>query len=167
MSDHEHVWETLEDGSKLCFECDQRMPVPALFKYSFTVKGSYPDGNKATMYGHIYDEDGTPWSAFDKAVAACQALTPELVVDRTKPGQVSLRKNKKPYPRIEVIHEPPEFKRDPQEKCCFCQQPTPYWVKGKDVACCQACATTHVLAEVPAKADWCAKNKVPHDAANN
>lgn len=47
------------------------------------------------MSGHIEDEDGYPWSAFDKAVKVCQDMTPGLVVDTSKPGQVTLRKLKR------------------------------------------------------------------------
>lgn len=135
------------------------MPAPPLFKYNFTVKGRYPDGNTARMEGHIYDVDGYPWSAFDKAVACCKKVTPGLIVSLDKPGNVTLKKLKKPYLRIAVVHEGKEWKRDPQEHCCFCGQPTPYWVKEKDVACCQGCAATHVFDEVPTKAEWIAKQR--------
>lgn len=63
--------------------------------YSFTVRGVYPNGNKASMSGHVCDEgDDYPWSAFDKAVKACTDITPGLIVDQSKPGQVTLRKLK-------------------------------------------------------------------------
>ena len=115
------------------------------------------------MDGHVYDVDGTPWSAFDKALEVCRKTHSSLIVDQTKPGWCVLTKNKKPFLRIAVVREPKEFKHDPMEKCCFCGQPTPYWVRKADVACCQACAAIHALEEVPNKQDWIARNKEPHE----
>lgn len=59
--------------------------------YSFTVRGHYPNGNKATMSGYLRADADYPDSAFDQAVLTCQDLTPGLVVDRAKPGTVTLR----------------------------------------------------------------------------
>ena len=75
--------------------------------YSFEVNGSYQNGHKVTMKGHIQDEDGYPFSAFDKAVQACQDLTPGLLVERSLPGSVILKKlkgNPKFY-SIAVLHK--------------------------------------------------------------
>jgi len=62
--------------------------------YAFTVKGKYPDGNQATMSGRIKCEDGYPMAAFEVAIKTCQDLSPGLIVDMTKPNQVTLRKLK-------------------------------------------------------------------------
>ena len=59
--------------------------------YSFTVYGYYPNGNKTKMQGHLQDRPGSPQSAFLKAVKACEELTPGLIVDMAKPGQVILQ----------------------------------------------------------------------------
>ena len=62
---------------------------------------------------------------------------------------------------IRLVKEPDGD--EPLERCCFCRVTTPYWtsIKGrklnKQVACCEACAKSHKVAEVPTKADWCKK----------
>lgn len=66
----------------------------AMVVYNFTVTGKYPDGNRARMHGVLEDKDGFPFSAFDKAVEICKKLTPGLIVDLAKPGQVVLKKKK-------------------------------------------------------------------------
>lgn len=63
--------------------------------YSFTVKGRFPGGNTTTMSGHLQAADGYPFAAFDKAVATCKEMTPDLIVDTAKPNQVILRKLKR------------------------------------------------------------------------
>lgn len=65
-----------------------------LVVYNFTVKGHYPDGNRARMHGTVVAKDGYPFDAFDKAVEACKRVTPGLIVDLTKPSQVVLKKRK-------------------------------------------------------------------------
>lgn len=53
----------------------------------------------------------------------------------------------------------------PYEACCFCRAPTAYWTKiaarqpGEQVACCQACARTHKVPEVPTKEAWFEKEE--------
>lgn len=64
-------------------------------KYTFWVKGVYPDGNRAKMSGEVNGPDGYPFSVFEEAVATCQRITPGLMVDLTKPGSVVLRKRKR------------------------------------------------------------------------
>jgi hypothetical protein len=105
--------------------------------------------------------DGCPFSAFEKAVKVCQEVTPGLMVDMSKPGQVTLQKLKKPLRRIQIVKEPHDLAQNftEMENCCFCSLPTNYWVPKKDVACCPTCAMTHVLEEVPTKAEWCAKRR--------
>lgn len=43
------------------------------------------------------------------------------------------------------------------ENCCKCRAPTRYWYAAKDVAVCPECARTMRVADVPTKAEWCAK----------
>jgi hypothetical protein len=62
--------------------------------YSFTVKGTHSDGYMVEMRGRLQAGDGYPLNAFDKAVAVCQKTSPRLLVDRSKPGHVTLRKLK-------------------------------------------------------------------------
>lgn len=50
-------------------------------KYTFWVKGTYPDGNRGKMSGEVVGPDGYPFSVFEEAVAACLRLTPDLVVN--------------------------------------------------------------------------------------
>jgi hypothetical protein len=63
--------------------------------YNFTVKGRYPDGTRARIQGTVNAPDGYPSAAFDAAVKACQEVTPEIIVDREKRGQVVIRKKKR------------------------------------------------------------------------
>lgn len=63
-------------------------------KYTFWVKGTYPDGNRGKMSGEVVGPDGYPFSVFEEAVAACLRLTPDLVVNLEKPSSVVLRKKK-------------------------------------------------------------------------
>ena len=63
--------------------------------YSFTVKGTFENGNKATVSGTVVDAPDYPTSAFDKAVAACKRLTPDILVDMSKGGNVVLRQLKR------------------------------------------------------------------------
>jgi len=65
------------------------------YRYSFSVRGRYPNGNTAKMSGYVYAEDGYPFSAFEDAVKVCEDITPGLIVDRQKPGQITLRKLKR------------------------------------------------------------------------
>ena len=46
---------------------------------------------------------------------------------------------------------------DTREHCCICRAKTNYWYTPKDVALCPDCAKTTHLAQVPTKAEWCAK----------
>lgn len=61
-------------------------------KYKFKVKATYPDGNKGTFHGDVFAEDDG--KAFDKAVEAVKAITPDAIVDRTKPGQIVITRRK-------------------------------------------------------------------------
>ena len=45
----------------------------------------------------------------------------------------------------------------PLERCCFCRKRTNMWAPKADVACCTPCAETHEEADLPTKAEWCAK----------
>jgi len=66
----------------------------ALVEYVFTVKGCYPNGTKTVVTGTLSAPDGFPFEAFDAAVGLCQKLTPDLIVDQTRPSQVILRKKR-------------------------------------------------------------------------
>ena len=46
---------------------------------------------------------------------------------------------------------------DVQERCCLCRKPTRFWYTPKDVALCEACATTATPAALPTKEAWIAK----------
>ena len=63
--------------------------------YSFTVRGHYPNGNKATFSGHVSDLPGYPSSAFEKAIKACEDVTPGLSVNRESRNHCSLRQLKR------------------------------------------------------------------------
>jgi len=79
------------DGSGLNFT---KAMSDKLSYYSFTVKGTYPNGNRAKMSGHLKDTPGYPNSAFTKAVEACKEVTPDLIVDLSVPGNVVLKQLK-------------------------------------------------------------------------
>lgn len=51
----------------------------------------------------------------------------------------------------------------PNERCCFCWQPSAHWAQPQDVACCEACARKHTAEELPEKMNWIdeAKKKFP------
>jgi len=63
--------------------------------------------------------------------------------------------------QIENENDPQATFRD-LEHCCFCDKPTPYWHKPKDVAVCPSCAAVNDPEDVPSKADWCAAHKSKH-----
>lgn len=48
--------------------------------------------------------------------------------------------------------------RDTLERCCMCRKETPFWHRS-DVALCPDCAKTTKLADLPTKAEWCAKEE--------
>ena len=62
---------------------------------------------------------------------------------------------------IPLEHENDPDARGLYECCCFCWQPTPWWTEiagrrpGEQVACCQGCAKTHRVKDVPSKRYWC------------
>ena len=61
---------------------------------------------------------------------------------------------------IEVAREPGDLTAIAcLERCCFCRTPTPYWDLINDVACCEACATTHTFTDLPTKEAWCARER--------
>lgn len=60
--------------------------------------------------------------------------------------------------RFAAVKEPEDMGY-PHEHCCFCRTPTRFWCAEKDVACCEACASTHELADVPTKAQWFAAER--------
>ena len=70
------------------------MSEPVEVVYKFVVRGVYPNGNKARFDGIIKAPEGFPIAAFEKAVALCQDITPGLMVDTTKGGNVVLTKRK-------------------------------------------------------------------------
>jgi hypothetical protein len=47
---------------------------------------------------------------------------------------------------------------DVRENCCMCREATRYWHRS-DVALCCECAKTTELADLPTKAEWCAKER--------
>ena len=59
--------------------------------YSFTVRGVYPDGNKAKMNGYVTGPPGYPTEVFDKAVKVCIQLTPEFRSDKVALKQLKKR----------------------------------------------------------------------------
>ncbi len=118
-----------------------------LFKYSFTVRVELPDGNRAKMDGDVYDVDGHPTSAFDKAREACAKHMgpPELYAN----AKITLRKGKLPVRRIKIVREPSGL--EGVEACVFCKAPTRYWAKKTNDPVCPNCATTHTPPELPKK----------------
>lgn len=61
---------------------------------------------------------------------------------------------------IPTVQEPKKLTEFPMDACCFCRAGTRSWTKiaarplGEQVACCQGCAKTHKVAEVPSKDEW-------------
>lgn len=55
------------------------------------------------------------------------------------------------------VHHDGEAVYETKERCAFCRTPTNYWHAGKDVACCQDCARTRKVSELPSKREWIAK----------
>jgi len=57
--------------------------------------------------------------------------------------------------KIELV-EGPDINSSPEdwERCVFCNTPTPYWVKKKDVPCCYICSLERNPVLVPTKNQW-------------
>ena len=62
--------------------------------YSFTVKGTFANGNRATMRGHLQDLPGCPFTAFTRAVTACKRVTPDIIIEDSVGGNVVLKQLK-------------------------------------------------------------------------
>lgn len=123
------------------------MSLPKIYKYSFTVRLVLPNGNKATMHGDVFDQEGYPESAYQKAKDTCaETVGPkEIYADAI----VTLRKNRNPVQRIKIVREPAGM--EGIEKCVFCKEPTRYWHKRTNSPVCPECATTHSHEELNAK----------------
>ena len=55
---------------------------------------------------------------------------------------------------ITVEEEPADLSSRNLERCCFCRQPTRFWYRPNDVACCPTGASRAIAADVPNKETW-------------
>lgn len=61
---------------------------------------------------------------------------------------------------IPVTHDQDEINDGISERCCFCRAPTRYWYLPKDVAVCPDCAPYAKAEDVPAKREWCNRERI-------
>lgn len=61
---------------------------------------------------------------------------------------------------IEVEREDPELSTFEVENCVFCRNPTSFWYRAKDVACCPECAAEATPEDVPDKQTWCRREQI-------
>jgi hypothetical protein len=54
---------------------------------------------------------------------------------------------------IKIIKEP-ENLGPPYEKCCFCNDPTPYWSLNNDVPVCILCSQHKNESDLPTKEEY-------------
>jgi hypothetical protein len=122
------------------------MSLPKLYKYSFTVRLVLPNGTKAAMSGEVFDQEGYPESACEKAKDVCaETMGPkEIYVNAV----VALRKNRNPVQRIKIKREPPGIEGVEIESCYFCKCETRYWHVRTNTPVCPECATTHAREEI-------------------
>lgn len=65
---------------------------------------------------------------------------------------------------IEVVREDLEQSTIEIENCCFCRNPTAFWYKPKDVACCLECAANAEPGDVPDKQTWCKRERIAQNS---
>ena len=59
-----------------------------------------------------------------------------------------------------AVEEEPKPHEPVMEVCVFCRQPTRYWYKANDVACCPRCARHAQPEDVPTKKEWCRREDI-------